>query len=437
VFCGAISGQRQDGVDIVKRCILAADDGRANPSNQKLHAKTQNEILIGQTYPQCDTYGERPATRKHLRLPVGCRENPTKLSDGGHRLPVEADTVPVISSSEGTRPNIDDAAGFGSRNEGDTPTDLPAGGPAGRTRTHRILGPLHDPLWFIEPDTPLPTRPAMHWSESVEGAYLWSIALLGGVTNTIVLVTCACSRRALRPLHVLVAALALADLLVACVYVPTYTYLLVDVPAASVTAADRRMCRIARGVFVLAAGASLSVKDLIAIYFRLMVGSRRWRHRIFRHTPVLALLAWLVNAAVIFAPCYAGFPLVDLYPNALPCATAANGTVDRWKAHAEQAYYPTGVTFVCFVEVHVAILTGRRMCKLQRYSTEIPPQPAREEKQQTGQRTVCQMKLLCTCRCRDRKVTSTQFLVARTSDLTGVYDSYDTARLLEESARAV
>lgn len=34
------------------------------------------------------------------------------------------------------------------------------------------------------------------------------------------------------------------------------------------------------------------------------------------------------------------------------------------------AMHQVGITFVCFVEVHVAILGGRRMCKVQRYAAD-------------------------------------------------------------------
>ena len=350
--------------------------------HQKPHDKTHNEILLDDVCSQCVTDGGGSAARKQFHRPAACRYNETKPDGSGQRLrqPTETTNVaggayPLIPTSKRTGSNTDEFTAFATDGPGsqgprhNIPADLPVGGGSagGRTRTHRVLGPLHDPLWFIEHDAPLPTRPAMHWAESVEGAYLWSIALLGGVANAVVLATCACSRRALRPLHVLIAALALADLLVSCVFVPTYTYLLVDVPASLATDADRRVCRVARAVFVLAAGASLSIKDLIAIYFRLMVGSRRWRHRIFRRTPLLALLAWVVNAAVIFAPCYADFPHVDLYPNAL-CAQAANGTEELWRARAEQAYYPTAVLLYYLIVLSIHLLQVNTACLRCKYA---------------------------------------------------------------------
>ena len=364
-FCGVTSEQRHNGDYITKLCRRPATESTENELHHKPHEKTHNNILVDPVCPQCDTNKQISEEAKQFIRPAKCTEETHVV---GHRndLPPVVETTnvsgvdySVILSNRRTTTNVADVrTKYISKNDGhrrNIPTDV-AGKAHGRTRTYRVPGPLHNPLWFVDSDSVLPSRPAMHWSECLEGAYLWAIALLGGVTNAAVLATCACSRRRLRPLHVLIASLAAADLLVACVYVPTYTYLLVDVPASRVTDSDRRMCRFARAVFVLASSASLSIKDLIAIYFRLMIGSRRWRHRIFRHTPLLALLAWLLNAAVVFAPCAAGFPHVDLYPNAFICGQPSNETHTQWWIQTEKTYYPTAVLLYYLVVLAVHLL---------------------------------------------------------------------------------
>ena len=371
-FCGVTSEQRQNGDYITKLCRRPATESTENELHNKPHEKTHNDILVDPVCPQCDTSGQRSSDAKQFLRPSECREETHAVGHGNYSPPV-AETTHVSSvdnsvllSNRRTSSNVATVVtNHRSENAGDrlsVSTDV-AVKAHGRTRTYRVPGPLHDPLWFVDSDAMLPSRPAMHWSECLEGAYLWAIALLGGVTNAAVLATCACSRRRLRPLHVLIASLAAADLLVSCVYVPTYTYLLVDVPASRVTDSDRRVCRFARAVFVLASSASLSIKDLIAIYFRLMIGSRRWRHRIFRHTPLLALLAWLLNAAVVFAPCVAGFPHVDLYPNAFICGQPSNDTQTQWWIQTEQSYYPTAVLLYYLVVLAVHLLqVGVAIC---------------------------------------------------------------------------
>ena len=363
-FCSVTSQQRQNGDYIIKRCRRPAAESSGNELHHKPHEKTHNNILVDPVCPQCNTNRRRSEEAKQFLRPAECIEETYDVGLGDDVPPVAKTTnvsavdYSVIVSNRRASSNVSHVTNHRSENSGHrlNVSTLQAVKPHGRTRTYRIPGPLHDPLWFVDSDAVLPSRPAMHWSECLEGAYLWAIALLGGVANTAVLATCACSRRRLRPLHILVASLAAADLLVSCVYVPTYTYLLVDVPASRVTDADRRVCRFARAVFVLATSASLSIKDLIAIYFRLLIGSRRWRHRIFRHTPLLALLVWLLNAAVEFAPCVAGFPHVDLYPNAFLCGQSSNDTHTQWWIQTEHTYYPTAVLLYYIVVLAVHLL---------------------------------------------------------------------------------
>ena len=216
----------------------------------------------------------------------------------------------------------------------------------------------------------------MKGSYSVEGTFLWAVGLFGTVENGAIVLTVACSKKIRKPLHILVGTLGLTDLFISLIYIPSYTYFLLEnngfeteKPKEVINAWS--FCIISRAIFVEIASVTLSIKSLIAVYLYIYTCSKETAEDMFtiRNTFLLILLAWLGNFLILFLPGFMGYSMVDFYPNAFVCS-GRDDTVDVRPEFGElNLVYSLvtlavhvgelGVVCVCFIKVHRAIKLGR------------------------------------------------------------------------------
>ena len=259
-----------------------------------------------------------------------------------------------------------------------------------------LLGPLHGPEWILE-NADIPHLRPITGSSSVEGTFLWAIGLFGTVENGATVITVLSSKRCRRPLHILVGTLGFTDLFISMVYIPSYTYFLLEgVPVQhnktlkghgndhkqngnhdteTIEDGEWNFCRVSRSIFIEIASVTVTIKALIAMYLYIYTRSKQYAEQMFklRNTIAFILLAWILNFAVLFVPHFIGFSPVDFYPNAVLC-------LDNWQEKPRPL--PRSMEFpaliysllalfihilelllmcVCFIKVHLAINEGRKI----------------------------------------------------------------------------
>ena len=241
-----------------------------------------------------------------------------------------------------------------------------------------------------------PKRPPVKGSHSVEGTFLWAVGLFGSVENGAVVLTSVFSRKFKKPLHILVGTLATTDLFISLIYIPSYTYFLLEGDSNFVNekrlkegeiAKDQRLfqnqeqeqfnsqfsfCNISRSIFVEIASVTLTIKALIALYLYILTRSREFAKQLFspRNTMLFIAIAWCINFVMLFLPSFLGHGKVDFYPNEFVCLSRGvvpleinkqDETLTFIYSFTALAVHVIELTIICacFVKVHNAILRGK------------------------------------------------------------------------------
>ena len=245
-------------------------------------------------------------------------------------------------------------------------------------RPKALLDHFHGLHFGIMDPADFPQRPPVKGSYSVEGTFLWAVGLFGTVENGCVLLTAIFSKKFKRPLHLLIGSLAVTDLFVSLIYIPSYTYYLLEGDR-NIQAEDGRhsdtafsFCKLSRSIFVEIASVTLTIKALIAVYLYISACSREWVPHVFSTRKTLAFIgtAWCVNFVILFVPTFLGYPEVDFYPNSFICFTSprvqmndsfSNGTVSAIYTFVTLAMHLAELMVIClcFVKVHLAIVKGK------------------------------------------------------------------------------
>ncbi len=246
----------------------------------------------------------------------------------------------------------------------------------------RHMGHFHIPHFGMIDGTHYQRRPTVKGSHSVEGTFLWAVGLFGTVENGAIVLTAIFSKKFKKPLHILVGSLAATDLFISLIYIPSYTYFLLE--------GDRNLadhnyrqdngspytfCQISRSIFVEIASVTLTIKTLISIYLYVLTCSRNRARHFFstRNTLLFISLAWILNLCIMFMPTFMGYSKVDFYPNAFVCSKSQYITDPAWEDGELGVIYSftaltihigeLGIIMCCFVQVHRAILKGRVYCE--------------------------------------------------------------------------
>ena len=258
-------------------------------------------------------------------------------------------------------------------------------------RADSLLGHFHGPHFGMIDHATLPKRPPVKGSHSVEGTFLWAVGLFGSVENGAVVLTAVFSRKFKKPLHILVGTLATTDLFISLIYIPSYTYFLLEGDTNFVNenptrsgeiAKDQRepdavnshfsFCNISRSIFVEIASVTLTIKALIALYLYILTRSREFAKQLFspRNTLLFIAIAWCINFVMLFLPSFLGHGKVDFYPNEFVCLSRGvvpleinkrDETLTFVYSFTALAVHVVELTIICacFVQVHNAILRGK------------------------------------------------------------------------------
>ena len=271
----------------------------------------------------------------------------------------------------------------------------------GVTAASQLLGPMHGFHWELE-EHRVAVPHAVQGGRSLEGTFLWAVGLFGTVENTAVVLTLLSSRRLRRPLHALIGTLSGVDLIITLVYIPSYTYFLLEnpgVPEDEITKVSPPMtssqrafqqsdndsgrsevfplnwsyCVLSRYVFIELASVTLTVKALIAVYLYVLTTSREKATKLFSFplTCIYISAAWMINFLVLFVPHLLGYPRTDFYPRAYTCypgqaeqeAATRGYTAGLVSSLAALSLHMLElcITGFCFSKVHHAIRCGRHL----------------------------------------------------------------------------
>ena len=258
-------------------------------------------------------------------------------------------------------------------------------------RADPLLGHFHGPHLGMIDHATLPKRPPVKGSHSVEGTFLWAVGLFGSVENGAVVLTAIFSRKFKKPLHILVGTLATTDLFISLIYIPSYTYFLLEGDTNFVNekptkkgeiAKDQQepdvinshfsFCNISRSIFVEIASVTLTIKALIALYLYILTRSREFAKQLFspRNTVLFIAIAWCINFVMLFLPSFLGHGKVDFYPNEFVCLSRGvvpleinkrDETLTFVYSFTALAVHVIELTIICacFIKVHNAILRGK------------------------------------------------------------------------------
>ncbi len=339
------------------------------------------------------------------------------MSHMAHRSPEVADADPEASGPETTKRVQKTEEPTGSRtpsqkknsstsSRGTQPHFRPAqalGGALLPGRADSLLGHFHGPHFGMIDHATLPRRPPVKGSHSVEGTFLWAVGLFGSVENGAVVLTAVFSRKFKKPLHMLVGTLATTDLFISLIYIPSYTYFLLEgdtnfvneplppgeiakdeesrISASALGGAGAAedadssrfsFCNVSRSIFVEIASVTLTIKALIALYLYVLTRSREFARQLFspRNTLIFIGIAWGINFVMLFLPSFLGHGKVDFYPNEFVClsrgeappdATSSDETLTFVYSFTALAVHAIELTLICacFVKVHHAITRGK------------------------------------------------------------------------------
>ena len=223
--------------------------------------------------------------------------------------------------------------------------------------------------------------PPVTGPSSVEGTFLWAVGLVGTVENGAIFITILVSKRCRRPLHFLIGCLALTDLLISVVFIPAYTYFLlegtlgVSKNISAIKDESRwNVCAIGRSVFIEITSGTLTIKVLIAGYLYVYTKSRITAEKLFtvHYTLLYVFGAFLINFVVLFLPYVIGFKPVDFYPNANLChknliLVSSFHVPSFIYALATLSIHVLQLLFMCFcfIRVHYAIREGQSIWEKQ------------------------------------------------------------------------
>ena len=266
---------------------------------------------------------------------------------------------------------------------------IPKKAPVKRIASKPSLSHIHAPHFSMVPDEHIPRRPPLRASYSVEGTFLWTVGLFGTVGNGAIVLTGILSKRFRRPLHILVTTLATTDLFISVIYIPSYTYFLLEgtrplmYDDQEVVVGDRvykrsmmdsSFCTVGHAIFVEIASVTLTLKSLISLYLYVCSVSKS-KARIYfsrRNTIVFIIFAWILNFLILFLPSFIGYSKVDFYPSTFQCMFTSQDFVYIYRLkefeHNRMLFTFLALVFhllellvicICFVNVHKAITRGR------------------------------------------------------------------------------
>ena len=260
---------------------------------------------------------------------------------------------------------------------------------SGNYKSAHLLGPLQGPEWLLN-NADLPHLPPITGSNSVEGTFLWAVSLFGSIENGATVITVLSSTRCRRPLHILVGCLAMTDLFISTIYIPSYTYFLLEgVPNINTTnnhvaqiqkaevEYEWNVCVITRTFFIQIASVTLTIKALISGYLYIYTTSKQTAERMFTvtNTIIFILIACLLNLLlllieVLFVPNMIGYKQIGFYPNAILCQPNWHLSPKPLRELELPSFLYLSITLAlhiielsimcaCFIRVHYAIRVGR------------------------------------------------------------------------------
>ena len=241
----------------------------------------------------------------------------------------------------------------------------------------------------------VPTRHPIQSSYSVESTYLWAVGLFGTVENGAILLTTVCSIQTNRPLHILVGTLALADMYTSMIYIPSYTYYLLEdgINLTQYQHQDKQdqinrygfsFCNISRWIFIEVSSVSVSLKMMISIYLLIYIFSRKMAAQVFSARNLVWYVAscWIGNGVVLFLPNALGGDILDMYPHIFTCKGTEKTNTDPVLPVINLIYREAvlsghlvqlAVICLCFAKVHVSIRTGRTLSMSQQKQDQDTP----------------------------------------------------------------
>ncbi|ELU05956.1 hypothetical protein CAPTEDRAFT_202471 [Capitella teleta] len=243
----------------------------------------------------------------------------------------------------------------------------------------KFFAPIHGHHWLFE--NGVESSPVVDASHSAEGTFLWAAGLLGTAANVAVVLTTALSRNFRRPLHVLVGALSMTDLCVTMLYIPSYTYFLMERGQEDLGGEELdarwQLCVAFNLIFAEIASVTLGIKVLIAAYLYVITRfSKEIVNKIFRaaYTVCFIIFVWLANFIILFLPGFVGWGAQQhFYPNGFVCYKSPqhrdpSSPLAVGILNANSSYLivmlsthilQLAIIGFCFVAVHRAILRGR------------------------------------------------------------------------------
>ena len=289
-------------------------------------------------------------------------------------------------------------------------------------RPTKYISPVHGHLWPFNPNNGhLPTRTPIQGVYSMEGTFLWAVGLFGSVENGAVVLAMLCSKKIYKPLHILVGGLGFTDLFISMIYIPSYTYFLlerentVNLSSPKVPGEGRSsdvaltsswsFCNVARAIFLEVASVTLSFKCLIAVYLLVMTRRKKTASLIFSttNTVLLVILIWVINVFLLFAPNFSGYSAIDFYPNPFLCDSVPNSRPPTSRVHLAYTLASLGfhlvellVTMCCFVGVHLAIRHGQSIWS-QNSGTSGNSQEAKTQYIRASKTTIFIFVTFCVC----------------------------------------
>ncbi len=266
------------------------------------------------------------------------------------------------------------------------------------TQGRTLIRHFHSPHFGMIDHGHIPRHSPVKPLHSLEGTFLWAVGLFGTVENGAIVLTAIFSRRFKRPLHLLVATLASTDLFISVIYIPSYTYFLLEGGTTFVDANSKELnvkpedsinskysfCNVARIIFVQIASVTLTIKALIALYLYVLTKSKELAQKLFttRSTLFFIIIAWGINFLMLFLPGLLGDGKVEFYPSALACISAKVVLQEGNQTEKQLAFiYPftaLAVHFmelllicVCFMKIHDAIRKAKYISMLHNHGDKI------------------------------------------------------------------
>ena len=216
--------------------------------------------------------------------------------------------------------------------------------------------------------------------DSVEGTFLYTVSLFGTIANATIALTVIFSRRMHQALYVLIGTLAFTDLLISMIYIPSYTYFLIQNQADMALQKENgsngtgfNFCLVSRDLFQQMTSVTLSIKALIAIKLYAVTFLAKKHGSVFTRsrTFLYILLVWILNFAILFLPGILEFSTFDFHLEEDICHKSKILDIpynDEIIAKYSKIFYlfvlsvhsaQVSIILFCFVKIHSAITRGK------------------------------------------------------------------------------